>query len=527
MAVRLPYTLQTRWGMVLDKGAPAQLRIPQGVVWLQIDNEEGTETGPSSTASGLTQALEDAIVLDKMKDLRDYQPPEIVIQKAAEYLRATEMRGTCTQVPVHSRKLKRFAANLAACSSKVSKEDLKSYIRTRTRFDLEQAAAIVVSAIREHGSLDDALRLVRELGTVLATSCMWVEWDQVLPQSKSATGKTQRLGEKLQQSAAHMGQKIPAASDHRDLVKLLMRVRRYKTDDRCLLIPQWMFSEAEIDAPDHFKVEFTDNQHPPAKAVPGRYPLAKREEDSIVVSKKHFRNLQRCIFRLFPFWKPEINLRRRIRKLEDNVLYGCSWIEDRVLNTDDIALLCHYFFYFQRRLQRKVVSIVGGWSFLAKDEGKKLYQNNIAIRSTFEDVLQDIAESEEKGILVAMGRDDTLRQIDETCLLMKEYVDIFGGGKTENLVFKEGVRGGSGRGPVDDYNLLCTILAQLREDARYEGVEDLPGPTRKFLAKDILHWNNAWGDDAFAGAEPGWKAWIHKRGLGGDADWEILEGERT
>jgi len=119
--------------------------------------------------------------------------------------------------------------------------------------------------------------------------------------------------------------------------------------------------------------------------------------------------------------------------------------------------------------------------------------------------------------------------IDETCLLMKEYVDVYGAGNTQNLTFKKGVRGGSGRGPVDEYNLLCDVLARLRGRARDEGITDYPGPTFKFLAKDIMSWNNAWADDAFAnGRKAGWEDWVVKRGLVEDGEWGVIgkeEGE--
>lgn len=159
---------------------------------------------------------------------------------------------------------------------------------------------------------------------------------------------------------------------------------------------------------------------------------------------------------------------------------------------------------------------------MEKGEGQKLFQNNVSIKSTFENVLLDIAESNEEGIIVACCDDDTLALIDQTCLL-KEYVDIYGAGDTQNLVFKKGQVGGSGRGPVDDYNLLCDVLAQLKQQARDEGVVDVPGPVRKFLAKNIMQYNGAWEDDAFTGGfKTGWEEWLIKRGLVEDEGWDIV-----
>lgn len=82
--------------------------------------------------------------------------------------------------------------------------------------------------------------------------------------------------------------------------------------------------------------------------------------------------------------------------------------------------------------------------------------------------------------------------------LMKSYVRLYGDGDRNKLVFQRGVSGGSGRGPVDEYNLLCDVLKTLCGKAKDLGLE-MPGPVRKFLAKDIMAWNEAFGDDAFAG----------------------------
>ena len=38
------------------------------------------------------------------------------------------------------------------------------------------------------------------------------------------------------------------------------------------------------------------------------------------------------------------------------MLYASSWIEECVFETEDVVLVAYYFFLFQRRLQRKVVS---------------------------------------------------------------------------------------------------------------------------------------------------------------------------
>lgn len=110
----------------------------------------------------------------------------------------------------------------------------------------------------------------------------------------------------------------------------------------------------------------------------------------------------------------------------------------------------------------------------------------------------------------------TLAKIRETCLLMRDYVNLYGDGSWTNLILRRNRR--VDRGPVDQYNNLCSVLnyftwryASLAkrpvEKLRQEGV--LPGPSRKFLATDIMAWAGSWGDDAFSdGREPSWSIWL-------------------
>ena len=84
---------------------------------------------------------------------------------------------------------------------------------------------------------------------------------------------------------------------------------------------------------------------------------------------------------------------------------------------------------------------------------------------------------------------------------METYVKIYGKHDRNNLVFVRSVQGGSGRGAVDDYNLLCDIPNNLCRKAKEDGLE-MPGPVRKFLAKDIM----------FAGGKvSGWETWLAER----------------
>lgn len=97
---------------------------------------------------------------------------------------------------------------------------------------------------------------------------------------------------------------------------------------------------------------------------------------------------------------------------------------------------------------------------------------------------------------------------------MKEYMDVFGKGKKENLVFVKGVSGGEGRGQsmrITCYVLYCGIP---RPGPKGYGVEDLPGPVYKFLAKDTLYHSSSREDDAFADNKVhGWEVWVVEGGL--------------
>jgi hypothetical protein len=490
MAVQLPHTLQLSKGMVLHGGKGQVRRFPTRVA-------DVTKLGLSLEG-------------DKMETPR-------LVSFAMEYLRSSRDRMLRTDC---ERELQVFAANLVACRKEVSLDQLKHYMQTRTRLDLEQSTAVIISAFMTEGRVHDAVRLIGEVGGILTTSQMWINPRLPLHAPQDPFDSLGNLAKQLQLSAAKMNIVVPLATTLPDLVRLLMRVRRCKPEDRCLTIPQWMFGEAGIDPPSHFQSHFTFSQK-------GKHPVAPRDTDSIVLTRRHFLAVQRRVFHIFKFWKPTHDFRRRVKKLADEVIFGQSWMDPRVFAVEDVALLSHYFFASQRKLQRKVVSTLDGRSFLAKGEGRKLYQNNLALKSTFENVLVDIAESSHDGVIVATGSDNTLPLIDQTCCMMKEYVDLYGDGDKKNLVFKKGQIGGSGQGPVDEYNLLCDVLSSLRHQGEEEGQTKLPGFNKKFLAKDIMQWNESWEDDAFAGDEKAaWEDWLDQRGLNDDSTWEVVIREK-
>ena len=95
----------------------------------------------------------------------------------------------------------------------------------------------------------------------------------------------------------------------------------------------------------------------------------------------------------------------------------------------------------QRRLQRKIVSDEYG-TFLAKGKSGTFLQNTPDIPTAFEVVLNQASGQVAMPIAGAV-----LPQIDECCLLMEQYVQVYGGGDRTQLVFHQGQHGGSGRGP--------------------------------------------------------------------------------
>jgi hypothetical protein len=519
--ILLPYTLQTWCGMVLNNGAPQSRRV------------RDIRNPPSYPPLGDT----DEISIRKISDFTDYSEtawPTDISQLATTCIQQDRL--PTIHHTAHRVALEVLTANINACRSpSMTQARLTGFIRRRTRLDLEQGAAAVVSAFVAAGRMAEAARLLREMRGVLAAAHCWVpgDWsggdgggsgdDASLPsRGGSPVGAAlEGLARKTVEWCAKAGvPDLPLPTSFAELVSLLLRIRRVRPKGarRGLYVPEWMVVEAGIEAPQYLKdfwVDMEDTGEPDKGVKLGIRPTVDTQdsgETPIVFSKKMFNVMQRRLFKAFHFWDQQKALAFEVRDLESQVLFAERWIKGRLLESDDVAQIAYWFFSFLRRLQLTVVSNIHWDRFLERGEGHLLYQNNIKVQSTFETVLADIAGQSGRDTL-ATG-DDTLDLIDRTCLLMKKYVDVYGGGRKENLVFARGTTGGSGRGNVDLYNVLCDILVELRNRAKDEGTEKLPGKVYKFLAKDIMHWNNAWQDDAFAGGKVhGWELWILERNL--------------
>jgi hypothetical protein len=382
---------------------------------------------------------------------------------------------------------------------------------------LEQAAGAVISALVNDGKRDEAAKLVRYLGGLLATSCMWISADNDSePKTTMSMGRLSRFSRlvRVLQARCSPIHNIGNPTTYAELLPILLRIRRTTRTDCCCQVPEWMFKEANMDVPQHIKTYYNAAALP-AYLKGSLFPHLPPSNDSIILSHRSFSIIQRLVHAIFKHWKPDIILRQAIEDLESKVLYATECIDRKIQNsTDNTLLIAHYFFAFQRRLQRKVVSDFGWTTFLKKGQGSKLYQNNLDIVSTFEEELSLMS-----GEGMVPIQDDVMGLIDETCTLMERYVAVYGQGVKSNLTFTKGERGGSGRGPVDDYNLLCDILAELRKQAGAMGYKEVPGVVHKFLAKDIMNYNDSWRDDAFGGGKVlGWETWLEERRRGRHED---------
>ncbi|KAI4235948.1 MAG: hypothetical protein L6R40_006316 [Gallowayella cf. fulva] len=494
---KLTHTLQTYLGMVKCQGAPLQR---SHVVLPQDPLNDIRIAVQARDPSSLTE--EDLVSLFTDCVLHRLLP---------------EFENNSRQSP----NIRCFQSNVRVCYDRFFDiEFMKTNIRMLNRVDLEQAAAVVISAIGNDPSITERSEivsvLIRELAPFLLThSCMWLEEHQRHPKAPINEGKlsrlislTKRMSNKSYSSAIDFEFDSPTAiiRDWSNLLPLLLRVRRCSPRTRCLLIPQWIFDAAGINAPPAYASAVQDTK---IDLTPGHEPTVATtalSDEDIVLSRKAFRALQRRLLHYYRFWDPAIRLRKAITDFEANVIYSAEHIKSSVLPSRDTLTVAHYFLALQRRLQRKLVSDLGWTRFLEKGEGAKVFQNNPDIQSTFEQRLGEF--SGQSGVPIT---GDVVVQIDRCCLLMEEYVRVYGKGDGQNLVFVRGRRGGSGRGAVDEYNLLCDIMRMLCQAAKTKGLAH-PGAVRKFLAKDIMAWNQSFGDDAFAdGVVPGWETWLAER----------------
>ena len=500
-----PSTLQTYLGMVLYNGNPTQRRYPSKAAKLQ----EKFSTRQIANRAEVWS--------------RDQRLNELFTACLLE-----------RHLPTFSwnhdpADLARLQFNIAACwNYKVSIDTMKTSTACFQRLDLEQVAAVVLSAILNDESIENKRHVVSSLiktiePNVLLKSAMWLEWLQLDPAPTDQTCKFRHLVDLTSRMTTSRKVDIGKAAEWSDLLPSLLRIRRSRPAEHthCLLLPEWMFDAAYVPVPDYCRMWDGDGM-----VKPGHQPKLNPQENSIVLPRKAFRALQRRIIRHFKFWVPSIRLRKAIWDLEQDVLYSVDHFKRQIVPSKDTLTVTSHFVAVQRRLQRKVVSDIHWTEFLTKGESQTFVQNAAHVPTAFERCLKALLSTEKGSSQVLPVNERLLPQIDECCLLMEAYVQIYGHGDKTNLIFKKGVYGGLSRGPVDDYNLLCDILVRLKAAAWQKGIQELPGPVRKFLAKDIMAWNQSFGDDAFApGFVPGWETWLAHRKQNGLllGEWEYRE----
>lgn len=479
-ACKLVPTLQTYYGMVKNEGAPRQRNL--------LPIPEDLRNAPPMPLKGAPDSS-GAIAINFAS---------CVVER---------------RLPVWSTDVSdvgRLQGNVhACCTPDRGIEFMKRIIHSRQRLDLEQAAAVIISSIANDEKINGSERLVQQLvlglgSTMLTKSCMWI--DSLEDKETVQERKFNRYRDGVQKII--VSKDLTTAdtfSGWADIVKVLMRVRRHNRPRRCLFLPQWVFDAANIQAPEYFRTTW-EIHGAVGHGIYPELPEGEQDGDGIVCSHNQFNYFQRRLFRFYRFWDPEIRLRKAVYSLQEDVKYSTDYIRTRIRDTDETLLVAHYFFALQRRLQLKVVSDNAWTSFLPKGGSSELFQNNICIISAFEEKLTKF--SGQTGIPIA---GNIGRLLQKCCLLMEEYVAVYAKGDRTKLVFVRDVRGGSGRGAVDSYNLLCDLLRLICTDKRSEGLEK-PGKVHKFLAKDIMSWNNSFADDAFAnGKVPGWEPWLAER----------------
>lgn len=519
-ACKLTHTLQTYLGMVMNDGEPQSRSYP--CLPDSLINSEKFQVAaddPTSLSEEALVSLFTSCVLQRRLPLFCNTHNSPVTWKACKdgmkHLSQNYVSQLQNQMMSREHKprtqadhVKRLEANIyACCDTRIEVAFMKRNVELLLRLDLEQAAAIVISAIRNDDGIEDRSEIVRSLvkevhPTVLVDSCMWFEYAHTNSAKAIQTRKFTRLVTETRYVVHHKHEiDMGEINDWGSLLPFLLRIRRCSPRSRCLFIPEWIFREANTTPPSEFCV--WDDQ---GRAAGGHEPTLAAGSDSIVLTRKEYRYVQRILLQYFRFWDPEVQLRGNIKELEANVIYSAEFIKSQVLPSNDTLIVAHYFFALQRRLQRKVVSDLNWTGFLQKGESGTIMQNNPEIPTTFEERLGIF--SGQSGVPLSGS---ILSQIDQCCLLMEPYVKVYGNGDRNNLVFVRGVSGGRGRGAVDSYNLLCDILNTLCVKAKEEGLE-MPGPVRKFLAKDIMASNQAFDDDAFAGGRvPGWETWLAER----------------
>ena len=388
---KLTHTLQTYVGMVVGNGEPQQRSSPSMPDYMtDKESVEKSIRSPSSLSEKDLLSLFTSCVLG---------------------CRLPQFRNT-----QHGPGMNRLRSNIySCCDTRIDIAFVKKNIDLLRRLDLEQAAAVVVSAIGNDDGIANRSEIVKSLlqeiePKVFSNSCMWTEDSDLNTAKVIQTLKFSHMVKQIRyilqdKYAVQLGE----IHDWTALIPFLLRIRRCSPRSRCLFIPEWIFREANTTPPPEFRV--WDNQ---GRVAGGHEPTLAATSDSIVLTRKEYRRLQRRLLRYVLFWDPTVCLRRDIRELEANTIHSAELIKSPVLPSNNTLVVAHSFFALQRRLQRKVVLDLHWTDFLRRGESGTIMQNNPEIPTTFEQRLA--AFSHQSGVPLS---GPIQPQIDKCCLLMK------------------------------------------------------------------------------------------------------------
>ena len=370
--------------------------------------------------------------------------------------------------------------NLQSCTDpQVTAAEVKRYINSEKRLDMEQAAAMAIALIPEHISA-----LLPSLHQIFTSACMWREAKDIdtssnSPESARAARRT-AIATLLQRLEFQETELADVAS----LTRALMQIRRNRPglgNIQRLRLPEELLDSDSTLLPASQRALWLQTYRSGAQAtIP--------DTDTRVVSKSVFHQLSSHLNRMLLDPSPAACLNRDIDQLHKFVSMGAGRLE-ALVTTDDHLALAFSFVALQRRRQQKVVSDMAWTSFLKKGKGSSVLQNTPNVITSFEKALWDLAvaradsEIDRKALTAVCTvpgeascfSEDICQLVDQACLLMERYVLVHGQGRFELLRYVKGVPGGGNRGPVDKYNLLVDILRDLQSRAnQYQPLLQLP-----------------------------------------------------
>lgn len=276
--------------------------------------------------------------------------------------------------------------------------------------------------------------------------------------------------------------------------------------------------------------------------------LSLINEENLVLSKKRFRSLQHYLNHSFD---PKFTRRAwyTLLQIEEYMLAaGDLSTLDKLNKTSDPLLYGIYTLRRIRNNQRKVVGVGFPGNFINKEkltllENQKVVpQNYPLVLTQFElKLLQIIFRSPferysslfSSAIIPGFSVENKIEKnywiyVDKICLLLAEYVSIYGDGDFFNLIchfrkqkypekfkqnqvgrnFKPVTKLDAGRGPTSVYNNFLNALRGLKCALATAGEAEIDakfGRNRAFLAIDIMKSLSLFENDAFEGGRiPGW-----------------------